>query len=707
MALTGAVLAAPAAALAASTEEPGQAELTTPTPAPSETPSPLPPSSSPEIPRPGAPSESPSSGTEVQVTVDPIGDRVSLPLTLTGTRTAGAEVQIQIADGSGQPLCISPAADTTWSCSIDSLPSGASVPVRVVALRDGSSAERIVTVAWLSAPTISASDVATTSGHVGGAAYPGATVTASAAESSSSCTTNADDSGVWSCVLGEPLSTGSYTVSATQLMDFYGTSKPSASVAVIIDRDAPGSPAITAPISGATTPLAAVRVAGTGEDGSTVLVFAGIRLFCQSVVTDGRWACDGVPDSDGRLQLSAVQRDAAGNLGVAGVGISINVSPQSPGSSPPNAAPGQSEGSNNGAAGGASVTPPTGESEPSPQTGAPSPTPDSAGPPPAETGWALGLRSPTEFGTVLAPLTGAVGVSLVTAAGLSVGTLGLALLPAIAGFRTLRSRMVRLPRLTGRNRTAVDEAEANPAAPTSPWAVGIAALIGATVIAILSGPVLAQSNYVRLGAAVLVGLVIVNAVGTVAVAAAARRFFKVKARVAVRPGLLGVAALAAAVTRIFSMTPPLAFGQILGIDFDDSATARTRSRVAVARVGALMALAFGGWIAYSALDLTATPELLFANELAATVTFAAAGSAAISLVPVARSAGVELLRRSRRLWASTAFAAWTLLFTILTSTLAAQGASGVVTAAVVAASFGAVGASTWLWVRFVEPALRG
>ncbi|MFD1714348.1 hypothetical protein ACFSBZ_07695 [Amnibacterium flavum] len=713
---------APAVAAGESTpvpETPADTAERAPAPAPAETTAPDPqestePDTSPRpVPssEPAPPTESlpnPGSGTAPELTIDPVASPVSLPLTVTGTRSAGSEVQVQLDDGSGDPLCIVPAGDdTAWSCVVTSLPDGPAVPIRLVALLNGTQTERSATVAWLGAPTIQPTTQATTAGQVGGTAYPGATVTARIDGTDSTCVVVADSSGLWTCVWGGTLTTGSYSVSATQTADFYGTSTPSAPVTLLIDRDAPSSPTITSPTSGARIPTSKARIAGTGDDGNSVLVFAGIQPVCQAAVSRGVWSCEGAPIPEGRADLTAIQLDPAGNASAASPAVPVRFASDAPASTPtpsasagttaPAPSSGGATGTDSGAGGGSGTGSPSASG---PGGAAGGPTGRATVPT-----WVSNLLVPTAYGSALAPMSGAVATSLIAGLGLSTATIGLAFVPGLVGFRTMSGRMRALPSFTGRNRSRIDSARARPWPTVSRWTVATLSLLVAAVLAVLSQPVLAQSNYLRLGAAVLAGLAVVNLVGTALVLIVARRLFRVPVRVVPRPRLLGVSALAAVVTRVFGLTPPLAFGQVLGGAFDTIATVRARSGVALARAATLGALSIGAWTGYSLVGASSAGDL-FLSELAATVTFAAAGAAAISLLPLGGSPGSDLLAHSRAIWAATTIGAWTLLFTVLISASEIAGNPGVVVAALVALGVGAVGAASWLWVRYVEPALN-
>ncbi|MET0589659.1 MAG: hypothetical protein ABWZ77_00635 [Naasia sp.] len=649
------------------------------------------------------PATSPAVPAPVTVTVDRPSSPLRLPESISGTRSPGAEVQVQRDDGSGQPLCIAPAdPSSTWSCTIRTLPSGAAIPLRVVALGSGTTAETQVQVAWLDAPTLVASEQATTAGQVSGSGLEGAEVTAVVSATGNRCTATVDSSGGWTCILSEPLATGSYTVTATQTADFSnGPSAPSASATVLIDKDAPGPPQIQSPGPGARVPLAGSTFSGLGDDGNAVILFAGIRPLCQAAVTGGAWACTATAVPAGTHDVTALQMDTAGNASAASPAVAVTFAETAPttaappaGSPPSSSAPGATSppAAAPPATGGEGAAPPPVAEPGSPATGA---TPR----------WIESLRAPTTLGTSLAPLASVAGPQLATAAGLAAGTVGLVIIPALLAARALRGRLLRLPSMTGRNRSRGDGG-----APATPlvdrWTRAIVGTAAAAALLTLSMPVLAQSNYLRLAIAAALAVIVLNLAGTIGVVRAARGLFGVDVVTVTRLPLLALTALTSLVSRMFVLAPPLVAGQILGTRFGGSTTQRQRGNVSLAQLVVTCALALGGWALYSTLPTDTGTLGMLASEGAGLLTLTAATSAAVAALPLGFLPGRALLERSRILWATATTLAWSLLFLVLTAVAPSHTAPALASLAAVAVGFGAVSAAIWLWARFVEPFLR-
>ncbi len=663
----------------------------------------------------GAPSEDKPADAAPEFTVDDLPSPVRLPQTIGGTRTAGAEVQVQGDDGSGQPLCIAPAdASTRWSCVIEALPSGPAVPLRLVALSNGRTSEQRLSVAWLNAPTLVASDKPTTAGQVGGRGYPGATVTVTVSSTGNSCSVVVDTSGSWTCVLDEPLPSGTYTATAVQRTDFSGgPSAASPAATVLIDKDPPPLPRLLAPVDGSTVPLSGSTVSGEGEDGNSVIVFAGARPLCQATVKNGVWSCRAEAVPAGVYRVNAMQMDSAGNASSATPAVSVTFTDTAPATPTPTpggsastagggpATPGAGAGgpSDGGAAGSA---PSTGGTDPGAAPSAPGPTSGSGG---FATRWLDSLRTPTTLGTSLAPLASVQAPQLALAAGLAAATVALILVPALLAGRALRGRLARLPSVTGRNRERGPSPSIQGPS-VDRWTRAVFGTAIAAGLLTLSMPVLAQSNYLRLAVAAAVAIALLNLVGTVAVVRSARRFFGVEVVTVTRLPLLALTAMTALASRIFGLTPPLVTGQILGIRFADTVSPRRRSAVSLAQVTVTVALTVGGWIAYSALPAQGGTLQLLLSETSGVLTLAGASSAALAVIPLGILPGAVLLKRSRLLWAATTTLAWSLLFLVLTAVTPGHTAPALTSILAVAVGFSVVSSTVWIWTRYVEPVLR-
>lgn len=662
----------------------------------------------------GAPAD-----TAPTFTVDSLPSPVRLPQTIGGTRSENTEVQVQRDDGSGQPLCIAPAdASTRWSCDIEALPSGPAVPLRLVALSDGQTSEQRLTVAWLNAPTLVASDKPTTAGQVGGRGYPGASVTASVASTGNSCSAVVDTSGSWTCVLDEPLPSGTYSATAVQSTDFSaGPSAASPPATVLIDKDPPARPRLLTPTEGSTVPLSGSVVSGEGESGNSVIVFAGARPLCQAPVQNGVWSCRAEAVPAGVYRVNAMQMDAAGNASSATPPVSVTFSDTAtdtataaPTPTPGGSASGTGAGSpgpgagNGGAAGGGAdgAPPSTGDADPG---AAPPAQGTQGGGGGFATRWLDSLRTPTTLGTSLAPLASVQAPQLALAAGLAAGTVVLILIPALLAGRALRGRLARLPSLTGRNRDRRPTTSLEGPS-VDRWTRAIFGTATAAGLLTLSMPVLAQSNYLRLAVAAAFAIALLNLVGTVAVVRSARRFFGIEVVTVTRLPLLALTAMTALASRLFGLTPPLVSGQILGTRFAATVSPRQRSAVSLAQIAVTVTLTAVGWVAYSVLPSQGGTLQLLLSETSGVLTLTGAGSAALAVLPLGILPGAALLTRSRLLWAATTTLAWSLLFLVLTAVTPGHTAPALTSILAVAVGFSVISSAVWIWARFVEPVLR-
>ncbi|MCM6764283.1 hypothetical protein NB037_17845, partial [Rathayibacter sp. ZW T2_19] len=158
------------------------------------------------------------------------------PTVVSGTGTAGNEIQVGVRGG-GDPLCITTvAADDTWSCTA-ALADGPTVLTAVELLAAGGTTTATAELAVLSPPVIGSVDgSATSAGSVRGTAYPGASV-AVTTDGGASCVARAVGPGAWFCQLAPTPAPGSYRVTATQTASFAGgaVSRPSAAVTLVVD----------------------------------------------------------------------------------------------------------------------------------------------------------------------------------------------------------------------------------------------------------------------------------------------------------------------------------------------------------------------------------------------------------------------------------------------------------------------------------------
>lgn len=120
----------------------------------------------------------------------------------------------------------------------------------------------------------------------------------------------------------------SVTVSGSQTN---GAGTGSGSAMTVKDTVAPGVPTFTMPAAGAFTNDGTPTIAGTGEVGATVRVFAGTTEICSTIVPpSGNWSCTSSMLTDGSYSLTARATDAAGNSGATSPGRTVTVDTTAP-----------------------------------------------------------------------------------------------------------------------------------------------------------------------------------------------------------------------------------------------------------------------------------------------------------------------------------------------------------------------------------------
>ncbi|MDQ0745511.1 hypothetical protein QFZ62_002819 [Clavibacter sp. B3I6] len=723
------------AALAAGGSAAASAAPLAPTPAPSPTPS--------APPAPGPTVDAPPFSTDGAVA-------------LSGTRAAGADVQVTIAS---VPAAVTLPSPTTWRATATGVPDGQS-PVRVTSAGQEASA----TASVLRAPGVNSFAVVTT-GLVSGTGYPGATV--DARSGSAACRATVGTSSTWACLLAPPPASGTgVPVTATQSTS-WSTGAPAVGRGTAsFDTSAPGAAVITAPAAGATVDQAGIVISGTSdEDGGIVRAYlSGYGdAACQARVVGGRWSCTTGTLPPGPLGITATVTDPLGNISTLAAEVRLAVaapaSSPTPGATTPPATPApQATSSPEGTQAAPAPVPGSGGGSPSGPGAAPDGAPGSgSAPSPAAPGtW----NAPTRFGTALQPLP----IAFTDGRGLlpfllALGAVLLVTLPALL----LRGALI--ARYGGRHRAAEDvtplrivprgdagalttraaaaawtdstattgqmrivpgrldsapipvpaRREVEPTllgarSPREPgraarWGGAAAALALAAALAALSLPVGSDPNAVRLFLAALAGLAVVNGVGVVAVASVAGRVGAGPARVRAVPALLVLSAMAVLMSRSLGLAPPVVLGQVLGLVADDRDD-RSRARLALVQAGSLATLGLVAWILYGLVPADGAMWPQMANELLSVVTLASLSSAALALAPVSLVLGRSLLVRSLPLWAGASVVVLTLAFAAVATTASGVQAGVWITALVIAAAFAAVSVAVWLWIRVVEPSLQ-
>lgn len=610
-------------------------------------------------------------------------------VTLTGIKDAGSTLVIR---RDGQVVCtITDPAALTWECSGIAVPNGVHEFIGDETLADASVVAMLpLTLRVLAAPALDgAGGSLITTGRFSGSAQPGASIqlrsTGPGGSVSHPCPAALPD-GFWSCVVD--LGGGSYQVRARQSSVEIGPefSGFSSAVNAVIDRTAPSVPTITSPRNGPTT-LANVTARGGGEPDALLQVFVDGTLVCETIVTtSGSWACPLRWPRAGTFIVQALQRDAAGNFSSSSDRIEVRFA--APSSVPdvdvaPPVAPGESS----------TPTPtPSGPGLPAPEA-----TPQ--GPAPAVgSNWG----TPTSFGASLP-----TAAQVVERGGWAVAPLaGIAYLLFVA--LPLRAFVVHvLPRLrrprialTGRNRgpSLVEPTRAL----FSPRLVAAGTLGGAAVIAALSGGIDSDVRYVRLTAAIGLGLLLLNLVAVLLPARIAGRMARVDVGVRLLPGILLVALIAALVSRFGGLQPPLLAGVLIAAAAALGSSRRASAGIAVAQSSGVAALALLGWAVHDVLTPSTGFWMSFASETAAAVALGGLGSLLMLLLPVGPLPGRTLYAVSPPAWAAAALVSATVVGAILVS-----GPAFPLTALVLAgAAFAAILTATVVWVRWVAPILR-
>ena len=621
----------------------------------------------------------------------PSSDFVSATtVTISGSKDAGSTLVIRRG---GAVVCtVTDAAAETFVCA------GLAVPNGVVEFTgDETLADETVepmaplTLRVLAAPSIEGSgSTVTTTGRFSGTAEPGASIELSSTgpdgSAAHSCPA-ALGNGFWSCVIDLP--TGEYQVRARQSLASLGpeSSAFSGPVSASIDRTPPSAPTITSPRSGSMT-LASVTARGGGEADALLQVFVNGSLACETTVTaSGSWSCPLRWPRPGTWNVQALQSDAAGNFSAASARVEVRYE-RAPAPPPADPETGQPD-----------VEPSPDESTPLP---VPSPSsPEAPAPPFIEpvtsnwgtaTGFGGSLPTASEVlergGWLLAPLTGLAYLLLLA-------------LP-VRWFAThVQWRPPpRQVRFTGRNRpAAVDEV---PGQTLSPVLVAAATLGGAAVIAALSGGIDAEVRYVRLTAAIGLGLLVLNVVGVLMPARVAGRVARVRVGMRLLPGILLVALLLALVSRFAELQPPLLVGVLIAGAAVLGSSRRARAGVAVAQTSGVAALALLGWAAHDLLTPSTGFWMTLWSETAAAMALGGLGSLLMLLLPIGPLPGRILYAASRPAWAAVALVSASLVGAIFASGPAFPLAAVMLLAAALAAVLVAV----TVWVRWVAPVLR-
>lgn len=637
-------------------------------------------------------------------------------VTLTGSKDAGSALVIRRSGVNGV-LCSVPAGpETSWSCPPLDLPNGQYTFTGVETLEDSSTQEMPpLTITVVGPPRLDGAPGSTlTTGRFTGSGEPGADLrilsSGPGGDLQHACPDVLGD-GFWSCIISVP--SGEHTIRAIQSMPEFSSSfsSPSATLAATIDRDAPAAPTVTEPASGTVTEQRQIAVRGVGEAGANIQVFVNSEQRCVvDSTSDGAFQCTIDLGSPGSSTIQVLQRDAAGNFSAPSPRVEVEYAPPAAAPPPPpnepapeSPAPPPTEPSDPDDPDTLSPDPDTDNESATPAPPSPTPTPAPPrrpdGPAPAVatdnwgtlTGFGGSLPTATQIldrgGWLLAPIVG-------------IGYLLLIALPTRAVVRSSLPRLLPAPlRLTGRNRGVIHESDA----PLLPgWLVAVGVFAGAALVAALSGGIALEVRYLRLMAAIGLGLVLLNGLAVVLPARLAGLRHGVSVTERLLPTMLMGAVVAALLSRLWGLQPPILIGVLIATAFTAAVPRAARAGVAIAQTSGVAVLALAGWAAHDLLTPAYGFWANFAAETAAAVALGGLGSLLLLLLPVGPFPGRALYSVSRAGWS---------VITVLTAAVGGAIAfSGpnfpLLPLALASAAFAAACSAIFVWTRFVEPALR-
>lgn len=648
---------------------------------------------------------------------------------LQGTKDSGSALVLQRA-GAGVVCTISASTATTWQCPALAVPNGEQTFTGDETLADDS-VEPLdpLVLRVLGPPSLNGSGgEVTTTGRFTGLAEPGSSIQLQSSGNGPtqvhSCPP-AVGSGFWSCVVALP--EGEHEVRARQSLPSLGAeySTFSPATTATIDRTSPAPPIISSPEDGDAVTGPEVVVSGTGEPDARVQVFTNGDIACGAEVDSfGRWTCTIALSRPGNWTVQALQRDIAGNFSAASARVGITASSTdagqgnggSPGSAPP---PGSTPNDPDSADSDSARTPSPDPTSPPPSSPAPG---DGGSAPPADGGLNSNWGTATGFGGSLPSAEQIVerGGWLIAPL-VALAYLVFIALPLRAYATIVGPRLGTLPwRVTGRNRDdairsrsdapgtgehGADDAEASESTPErplfSPVVVIVGTFVAAALIAALSGGITAEVRYLRLVAAIGLGLVLINIIGVALPARLAGRLVRTPVVVRLLPGILAVALLAALLSRFLELQPPVLLGVLLTALAVEPARLRARGAVAIAQIAGVATLALISWAAHTLLTPSLGFWMTFAAETMAAIALGGFGSLLVLLLPIRPFPGRELYSISRWGWVAVALTSAT-----ITGAIVASGASFPLLAlGLIAAATAAVLTALSVWVRWVAPAL--
>lgn len=615
---------------------------------------------------------------------------------VSGTKDPDGTVVVTATPHGGSPVTVcastTPSTDGLgWSCAAQNVPNDKTLALTATqTLVDNSTNTVTHTISVLGAPSLDGAGAFVTPGIVSGGAVTGAfvtvTVTNPGAEGCSSGVVN----GYWSCSVRA--ASGTYTVTAHQSWNASGSphSAESAPQQVTVDKERPAAPVVTSPRTNSRVVSQPVTFSGTGEARGFLNVYVDASPVCgASIDTGGHWSCTASGIKNGAHAVQAIQSDLAGNFSDPSAPSKVYFGPKPATPITP-------------------VPPATQSPAPTPSPSASAPpappipyVPGSGEPPPSLQESLTNWGTPTGFGTQLPTLAETITHgNWLLAPLLALGFILLIALPLRLVVSVLRGR-VRIPRaqFTGRNQ-ALPEPDDTP--PPNPWLVGAVPLAIAAGFIVLAVGVNGEVRFLRLLAAVGLGLAILNVVGIAIATRVSSKLQGVSGRLRFLPLLLLAAGIAAVLSRWTGIEPPVLAGVLIGVSFSRMTPSRPRAIVGLAEVGTIVVLAMTAWLGYQALGAVQGFWANLSIEMLATLCLAGLGSAMILMLPLGRLPGRVVLEWSPVAWLIAMAIVATLAGVIMLG--GSDARFPVIDSALLAGGFAAVSLAVWAWMRYVEPA---
>lgn len=612
--------------------------------------------------------------------------------TVEGTADVGSTIVVTAAPGGASCTTTATTASTPWSCVLDRVPNGAEIVLTATETKtDTTTTSATEKVKVLGAPTLDGPGSFVTPGIVSGGALTGATVSVLVNGSAGQGCTSVAVNSYWSCSINAPTG-GPYRVTAHQAKsDIGGPSAESNVQQVTVDKTRPAAPVVTSPRTNSRVVHQPVTFSGTGEPLGFLNVYVDASPVCgASISTAGHWSCTASGIKNGAHAVQAIQSDLAGNFSDPSAPSKVYFGPKPATAVPPSPEPPATQ----------SPTPTPGPSA-SPTPAPPIPyVPGSGTPPPSLQESLTNWGTPTAFGTKLPTLAETISHgNWLLAPLLALGFILLIALPLRLVASVLRGRIhIRGAQFTGRNR-AVPEPDDAP--PPNPWLAGAIPLAIAAGFIVLAVGVNGEVRFLRLLAAVGIGLAILNVLGVAIATRVSSKLHGVSGRLRFLPLLLLTAGIAAVLSRWTGIEPPVLAGVLIGVGFARMTPPRPRAIANLAEVGTITVVAVAAWLAYQALGPVQGFWANLSIEVLATLCLAGLGSAVILMLPLGRLPGRVVLEWSPAAWLIAMAVVATLAWAIMLG--GSDARFPVMGSALLAGGFTAISLAVWAWVRYVEP----